>query len=347
MKEQILVTGGTGYIGSHTAVELINQGYNVVIIDNLSNSDITVLDGISKIAGVKPGFEKIDLTDYTSLQSFFVNHPSVSTVIHFAASKAVGESVSQPLFYYRNNLLGLINLLEVMKSQKVRYLVFSSSCTVYGQPDELPVTEKSPIKKATSPYGNTKQISEEIITDLINSNSCSLSAILLRYFNPIGAHESGLIGELPTGVPANLVPYLTQTAIGMHDHVKVFGSDYDTSDGSGIRDYIHVVDLAKAHIAALKKLKTDGSSSTNRIDIFNVGTGKGYSVLELIQIFTKANSVDVPFRIEPRRGGDIDKVWADIQCANNELGWKAEKTIEDALVSAWKWEMNYRKKINM
>jgi UDP-glucose 4-epimerase len=345
MKEQILVTGGTGYIGSHTAVELINQGYNVVIVDNLSNSDINVLEGISEITGVKPEFEKIDLTDYTSLQSFFVNHPSVSAVIHFAASKAVGESVSQPLFYYKNNLLGLINLLEVMKSQKVTDLVFSSSCTVYGQPDEFPVTEESPIKKATSPYGNTKQIGEEIITDLINSNSCSLSAILLRYFNPIGAHESGLIGELPTGVPANLVPYLTQTAIGLYDHVRVFGSDYDTPDGSGIRDYIHVVDLARAHIAALRKLKTDNSSNTNRLDIFNVGTGKGYSVLELIEIFTKANSIDVPFSIEPRRAGDIDKVWADTRYANNELGWKAENTIEDALVSAWKWEMNYRKKI--
>lgn len=337
----ILVTGGTGYIGSHTVVELINEGYGVLIADNLSNSDIGVLDGIQAITGVRPGFEKIDLCDGQALKEFIGRHSEISAVIHFAASKAVGESVEKPLMYYRNNLVSLMNLLEEMQHRSVSSLVFSSSCTVYGQPDKLPVTESAPVKKAESPYGNTKKISEDVISDCIKSNS-SLKSISLRYFNPIGAHPSALIGELPKGVPDNLVPFITQTASGLRKELKVFGNDYNTPDGSCIRDYINVTDLARAHVVAIKRL-LDKRSREN-YEVFNLGTGKGVSVLEMIRTFEKVNSLKINYSITNRRPGDIEQVWADTTLANNELGWKAESSLEETLVSAWKWEQNYRNK---
>lgn len=339
MKERILVTGGTGYIGSHTVVELQNSGYDVVIVDNLSNSRAEVVDSIEKITGIRPAFEKVDCLDYAGLEAVFAKYPGIRGVIHFAASKAVGESVQKPLLYYRNNLVSLINILELMPKYQVKGIIFSSSCTVYGQPDVLPVTESAPIKTAESPYGNTKQINEEIINDTIASGS-PISAIKLRYFNPIGAHPSALIGELPNGVPQNLIPYLTQTAIGIREKLSVFGGDYDTPDGSCIRDYIYVVDLAKAHVIAMNRILEDKQKS--KAEVFNVGTGRGLSVLELINTFEKATGVKLNYQVVGRRAGDIVKVWADPSYANNELGWKAETSVEDTLRSAWKWQLKLR-----
>ena len=340
-KGKILVTGGTGYIGSHTAVELINSGYEVVIIDNLSNSNRDVLEGIKRITGVMPEFFEADCTDMGTLNALFEKHPDIKGIINFAASKAVGESMTKPVLYYRNNLNTLMNLLDIMPRYGVKGIVFSSSCTVYGEPDENPVTESSPIKKATSPYGNTKQISEEIITDVINAGA-PFKSIILRYFNPVGAHPSAEIGELPNGVPQNLIPYLTQTAIGIRKELSVFGDDYNTPDGSCIRDFINVVDLAKAHVVAIERMLEDRSEA--KIEIFNLGTGNGLSVLQLIDAFEKATGVKVPHKIVGRRSGDIEKVWADPSYANTVLGWKADTPIEDTMLSAWNWQKKLRER---
>ena len=341
MKEKILVTGGTGYIGSHTVVELQNAGYEVVIIDNLSNSSADVVDNIEKVSGIRPAFEKLDCLDYAGLDAGFAKYKGIKAIIHFAASKAVGESVEKPLLYYRNNLVSLINLLELMPKHGVEGIVFSSSCTVYGQPDpeNLPVTENAPIKPATSPYGNTKQINEEIIRDTIHAGA-PFKSIILRYFNPIGAHPTAEIGELPNGVPQNLIPYLTQTAMGIRKELSVFGDDYDTPDGSCIRDYINVVDLAKAHVIAMDRML--GGKSLDNVEIFNLGTGNGVSVLELINTFEAATGVKVPHKIVGRREGDIEKVWANPERANKVLGWKATETLADTLASAWKWQERLR-----
>ena len=340
-KKRILVTGGTGYIGSHTTVELINAGYSVVIIDNLSNSNIDVLDGIEAITGVRPDFVEGDCRDIETLRRLFADYPDVVGIINFAASKAVGESVEKPLLYYRNNINTLVNLLDLMPENKVKGIVFSSSCTVYGEPDENPVTEQSPIKPATSPYGNTKQICEEIIRDVIAAGA-PFSAIILRYFNPVGAHPSALIGELPNGVPQNLVPYLTQTAIGIRKQLSVFGDDYDTPDGSCIRDFIDVVDLARAHVQAVARM-VEGRN-LNPVETFNLGTGRGVSVLELINTFEQATGVKVPYVIASRRAGDIVKVWADPTYANTVLGWKAETPLADTMAAAWKWQKDLAEK---
>lgn len=340
-KERILVTGGTGYIGSHTTVELIEAGYDVVIVDNLSNSNRDVLDGIEAITSVRPAFVEADCTDMNALGKLFNDYPGIKGIINFAASKAVGESVEKPILYYRNNLNTLINLLELMPGAGTKGIVFSSSCTVYGEPDSNPVTEDAPIKKATSPYGNTKQISEEIINDVVNSGS-PIRSIILRYFNPVGAHPSALIGELPNGVPQNLVPYLTQTAIGVRKELSVFGDDYDTPDGSCIRDFINVVDLAKAHVSAVERLIHDKTASA--VEVFNLGTGNGVSVLELIRSFERATGVKVPYRIAGRRTGDIEKVWAEPSRANKVLGWKAGISLDDTMLSAWKWQLHLRDK---
>lgn len=339
--DRILVTGGTGYIGSHTVVELQQSEFEVIIVDNLVNSNVDVLCGIEKITGVRPIFENVDCTEYVNLDRTIEKYPGIKAIIHFAALKAVGESVSHPLEYYRNNLVSLINLLELMPKHKIENIVFSSSCTVYGQPDVLPVTEDAPIKKALSPYGNTKKIAEDIITDTINANH-ALSAILLRYFNPIGAHPSAEIGELPNGVPNNLLPYITQTAIGLRSELKVFGNDYNTPDGSCIRDYINVVDLAKAHVIAVQRMLQKKQKSD--VEIFNLGTGRGLSVLELLDIFQKVNKVKVPYKIVGRREGDIEQVWANPARANKELGWKAQSSVEDTLKSAWKWELKLKER---
>jgi len=339
MKERILVTGGTGFIGSHTVVELQNSGYDVVIIDNLSNSSADVVDGIEKITGIRPDFEQLDCLDYEGLDKVFAKYGNIKSIIHFAASKAVGESVQKPLLYYRNNLVSLINLLELMPKYGVKGIVFSSSCTVYGQPDVLPVTEDAPIKVAESPYGNTKQINEEIIRDTIKSGS-PIQAILLRYFNPIGAHPTAIIGEMPNGVPQNLIPFLTQTAIGIREKLSVFGDDYNTPDGSCIRDYINVVDLAKAHVVAIDRILQD--KQDEQVEVFNIGTGRGLSVLELIHAFEESTGVKLNYQIVSRRAGDIEQVWANPDKANNVLGWKAESTIEDTLRSAWKWQQKLR-----
>ena len=341
MNERILVTGGTGYIGSHTTVELIEEGYDVVICDNLSNSNRGVVDGIEAITGRRPAFVEADCADPAAMRKLMEDYPGIKAIINFAASKAVGESVSKPLLYYRNNLNILINLLELMPEFGIRGFVFSSSCTVYGEPDRNPVDETSPIKAATSPYGNTKQISEEIITDYIRSGA-GIKSIILRYFNPVGAHPSALIGELPNGVPQNLIPYLTQTAIGIRPELSVFGNDYNTPDGSCIRDFINVVDLAKAHVVAARRMLSDESSDD--IEIFNLGTGNGVSVLELINTFREATGVDVPYKIVGRREGDIEKVWADPSRANNVLGWKATTPLADTLLSAWNWQLQLRKR---
>lgn len=341
---KILVTGGTGYIGSHTVVELIKNGYEVIIVDNLSNSNIEVLDGIERITGVRSTFENLDCVDYMAMDTMFDTYGPIDAIIHFAASKAVGESVEKPLMYYRNNLVSLMNLLELMPKYKVRHLVFSSSCTVYGQPEELPVTENAPILPALSPYGNTKQIGEEIIRDTVYSNSENYRSILLRYFNPIGAHSSAEIGELPIGIPNNLIPFVTQTAIGIRKQLQVFGDDYNTPDGSCIRDYIHVVDLAKAHVVAVERL-INGKSKDN-LEIFNLGTGRGLSVLEIVETFEKVNHVEVPHKIVGRREGDIEQVWANPTHANEVLGWKAQETVEETLRSAWAWELNLAKRKN-
>ena len=333
--EIILVTGGAGYIGSHTVVELQRAGYEVVIVDNLSNSNIQVLDRIEKISGIRPVFENVDCADYSSIIKLFEKYNRFSAIIHFAASKAVGESVEKPLMYYRNNIGSLMNLMQLMLTYKVKNIVFSSSCTVYGQPDVLPVTESAPVKKPLSPYGNTKKMGEEIITDTIYANP-DYKGIILRYFNPIGAHPTAEIGELPNGVPNNLLPFVTQTAIGIRAELKVFGNDYDTPDGSCIRDYINVVDLAKAHVLAVKRLLEN--KSTSSVETFNLGTGRGLSVLEIIDTFEKVTGVKVPHKIVGRREGDIEKVWADPTYANQVLGWKAVETVEDTLRSAWAWE---------
>ena len=337
---KILVTGGTGYIGSHTVVELQNKGFDVVIIDNLSNSSAEIVDQIEKITGKRPLLEVFDLVNREKTADFFKRNSDIAGVIHFAAFKAVGESVEKPLMYYRNNLVSLMNILESMQNNGIQNLVFSSSCTVYGQPDELPVSEKAPIKKAESPYGNTKQISEEIIQDTIKTSD--IHGIALRYFNPIGAHESALIGELPLGVPNNLVPFITQTAIGIRDQLKVFGNDYPTPDGTPIRDYIHVVDLAKAHVVAVDRMIQN--KMKKNFEVFNLGTGKGYSVLEVIRAFEKVSGLKLNYKIVGRREGDVIQVWADPSFSNRELGWKAEKGLEEMVASAWKWEQAYRKR---
>jgi UDP-glucose 4-epimerase len=341
MKKLVLVTGGTGYIGSHTSVELINEGFDVVIVDNLSNSSIEVLDGIEKITGVRSAFEQFDLIDTAKTDGLFRKYSRLEAIIHFAASKAVGESVEKPLLYYRNNLVSLMNLLEGMARYNVPNLVFSSSCTVYGQPEVLPVTENAPIQKALSPYGNTKQICEEILQDTIVSNK-ELKSISLRYFNPIGAHPSALIGELPLGVPANLVPYITQTAIGLRKELSVYGNDYSTHDGSCIRDYINVVDLAKAHVFAINRLIK--CKQNNNFEVFNIGTGTGSTVFEIIKSFIKVTGIRLNYKVVGRRAGDIEKVWADTSFANRELGWKSEKTLDETLLSAWQWEKYIRSK---
>lgn len=340
MKKKVLVTGGTGYIGSHTCVELLSEGYEVVIIDNLYNSERSVLDGIEKIAGIRPELEVFDLCDHGRLEKFFTDNKGISAVIHFAAYKAVGESVRKPLDYYRNNLVSLMNLLELMKKYDVQNFVFSSSCTVYGQPEKLPVSESSPLQPATSPYGNTKQIGEEIIRDTVNSDNF-IKAVALRYFNPIGAHPSAIIGELPRGVPENLVPYITQTAIGLRDELKVFGNDYDTPDGYCIRDYLHVVDLAKAHVTAVKRLL--GGKNKSGFEVFNLGTGQGVSVMEAIKSFEKVSGIKLKYRVTGRRPGDIEKIWADPSFANSELGWKTISTLDEAMKTAWDWEKQIRK----
>lgn len=339
---KILVTGGTGYIGSHTVVELQNKGYEVVIVDNLSNSSVDVLDNIARITGVRPLFEQFDLTDAELTSSFFSRHADIQGIIHFAAFKAVGESVEQPLKYYHNNLLSLINILNGMIANKITDIVFSSSCTVYGQPEVLPAKEDTPVQKAMSPYGNTKQISEEIITD--TSLNQPIRAILLRYFNPIGAHESAIIGELPLGVPNCLMPYITQTAIGIRPFLRVWGDDYNTPDGTAIRDYIHVVDLARAHVVAVERIA--GKKMKKQVEIFNLGTGNGFSVLEVIQSFERSTGVKLNYEIRERRPGDIEQVWADTEFANRELGWKAEKTLDEMTFSAWKWEMALKERNN-
>ena len=342
MKQTILVTGGTGFIGSHTTVELQNAGYKVVIVDNLSNSNADVIDGIEKITGIRPAFEQVDCCDYVAMEGVFAKYPDIEGIIHFAASKAVGESVEKPLLYYRNNFVSLINLLELMPKHGVKGIIFSSSCTVYGQPDpeHLPVTEDAPIKPAESPYGNTKQVNEEIIRDYINSGA-DIKAILLRYFNPIGSHPTAIIGELPNGVPMNLIPYVTQTAIGIRDQLKVFGNDYDTPDGTCIRDYIYVVDLAKAHVKAMMRvLETD----SDRLEVFNVGTGKGVSTKEIVDAFEKATGVKLNWAYAPRRAGDIATCYCNPAKANKVLGWKAETSLEDTLKSAWNWQVKLRER---
>ena len=339
MKKQILVTGGTGYIGSHTVVELQNAGYQVVIIDDLSNSEANVVDHIETITGIKPELSVFDLSDREKTHQFFKSHTNIQAIIHFAAFKAVGESVQKPLEYYRNNLNSLMNILECMKQYNVPNLVFSSSCTVYGQPKQLPVTEQTPRLPAESPYGNTKAIAEDIIRDYCFANK-SLNGIALRYFNPIGAHPTALIGELPIGVPNNLVPYITQTAAGIRQELSIFGSDYNTPDGTAIRDYINVVDLSKAHVVAINRLIEQ--KQKNNYEFFNIGTGNGYSVMELVKAFIKSTGVNLNYKLVARRSGDIEKIWADTTLANKELGWKAEKTLEETLLSSWNWEKKVR-----
>ena len=340
MKQTILVTGGTGFIGSHTTVELQEAGYDVVIVDNLSNSKIEVLDGIEKITGIRPAFEEVNLEDKEATERVFQKYPNIEGIIHFAASKAVGESVEKPLMYYRNNVVSLINLLEMMPKYKVKGIIFSSSCTVYGQPNQenLPVTEDAPHQKATSPYGNTKEINEQIIYDYIHSGA-AIKSIVLRYFNPIGAHPTAHIGELPHGVPNNLIPYVTQTAMGIRKLLTIFGNDYSTEDGTCIRDYIYVVDLAKAHVAAMTRVL---DKETDKIEYFNIGTGSGNSTLEIVTTFEKATGVKVNWKFGPRREGDIEKIWGDCTKANTVLGWKADTPLEDVLASAWKWQQKLR-----
>ena len=341
MKKKILVTGGTGYIGSHTTVELIEENFDVIIIDNLYNSEAVVVDRIEQITGIRPVLEIFDICNQDKLNEFFKKNKDIEAVIHFAAYKAVGESVHKPLEYYRNNLVSLIYLLDAMKKHGISNLVFSSSCTVYGQPNDLPVTENAPIQPAVSPYGNTKQIGEEIIRDTSASDQ-NVRAISLRYFNPIGAHPSALIGELPRGIPENLVPYITQTAYGLREELKVFGNDYDTPDGSCIRDYLHVVDLAKAHVVAVKRL-IDQRNKKN-YEVFNLGTGEGVSVLEAIKSFERVTGKKLNYKITGRRAGDIEKIWADPAFANNELGWKTLSTLDEAMRTAWEWEKYIRSK---
>lgn len=335
----ILVTGGLGFIGSHTVVELQNKGFEVIVIDNLSNSTTDVLDGIKAITGKAPIFEKLDLREKSAVSDFFKKYPDIEGVIHFAASKAVGESVEKPLLYYENNITTLIYLLQELSVKKEVSFIFSSSCTVYGQADSLPITEDAPVKTAESPYGNTKQIGEEIIQDSCNVYQ-NIKAISLRYFNPIGAHHSAHIGELPVGVPQNLVPFITQTGVGLREQLSVFGDDYPTKDGTCIRDYIHVVDLAKAHVVAVERLIENKNQSN--YEVFNVGTGTGSTVLEVIASFEKVASKPLNYKIVDRRPGDVIAAYADTTKANNILGWKAESTLEQAMASAWKWEQKIR-----
>ena len=332
---KILVTGGTGYIGSHTVVELFEAGYEVIVVDDFSNSDPKILDQIEKISGKKPDFQKLDLCKEDDVKAFALQHQDITGIIHFAASKAVGESVQNPLKYYRNNFYSLINVLTAFNS-KIK-LVFSSSCTVYGQPDSLPVTENALIKKAESPYGNTKQIAEEILQETCAVNP-NLKVVVLRYFNPVGAHKSALIGELPICVPQNLVPFITQSAIGNRGQITVYGNDYNTPDGSAVRDYIHVVDLAKAHVAAIKRLE----NNTKNYEVFNVGTGKGSSVLEIINAFEFATGQKLAYKIGDRREGDIEQTYGDVSLSNSVLGWKAELDLNEMMSSAWNWEKYLR-----
>lgn len=334
MKECVLVTGGAGYIGTHTAVELITAGYDVVLVDNLSNSEMSAVEGVRRITGVDVPFEQADCCDRAAFEQVFKKY-DFDSAIHFAASKAVGESVEQPLKYYRNNLTSFVNLLELMREHSRRNVVFSSSATVYGEAEELPVTELTPRQPATSPYGNTKQMCEDILRDSIAAYD-GLRGIALRYFNPIGAHPSALIGELPRGVPNNLVPYITQTAAGIRECLSVFGDDYSTPDGSCIRDYIDVVDLARAHVAAIGRMVNGRSKS--EYEVFNIGTGRGVSVLELVKAFERVNSLKLNYRIAPRRAGDIEAIWADTTLANTELGWRAERSLDDTLAAAWRWQ---------
>ena len=338
---RILVTGGTGYIGSHTVVELMQKGYDVVIVDNLSNSDQAVLDGITAIVGACPDFVQADCCDIAAMDALLARYSDIVGVIHFAASKAVNESVEQPLLYYRNNVMSLVTVLEMMRKYGINNIVFSSSCTVYGQPDPeyLPVDETAPIKKALSPYGNTKQINEDIICDEAHANRV-LRATILRYFNPIGAHPSAMIGELPNGVPQNLLPFVTQTATGLRKELKVFGNDYNTPDGSCVRDYIYVVDLAKAHVKAVERMLKQ--ESTQQVEVFNLGTGRGLSVLEILNTFIQVTGIDVPYQVVGRREGDIEQVWAKPDKANDVLGWSADTPIEEVLLSAWNWEKKIR-----
>jgi UDP-glucose 4-epimerase len=336
--KKILVTGGLGFIGSHTVVELQNEGFEVVIIDNLSNAEEKVLHGIETITGQKPIFENLDLREKEAVKAFFKKYNDIAGVIHFAASKAVGESIENPLLYYENNISALVYILQELQLKTETSFIFSSSCTVYGQAEKMPITENASVQPATSPYGNTKQIGEEIIQDVAKISS--IKAILLRYFNPIGAHPSAEIGELPIGVPQNLVPFITQTGIGMRKELSVFGSDYPTPDGTCIRDYIHVVDLAKAHVVALKRL-IDKKNET-AVEVFNVGTGKGSSVLEVIRSFERVSGQKLPYKLVGRREGDIIEAYADTQKANSVLGWKAQSTLDEAIESAWKWEKKIR-----
>lgn len=331
---KILVTGGTGYIGSHSVVELLSKGYEVLIIDNLSNSNVEVIDNIEKISGIRPDFEKLDLCDEKELEKYFEKNKDIKAVIHFAAFKAVGESVLNPMMYYRNNVSGMINLLNEMAKNNINNIVYSSSCTVYGDADSLPVTEDSPVKKAESPYGFTKQIGEQMLADI--SKVSEIQSILLRYFNPTGAHDSSLIGELPIGIPNNLVPYITQTAIGEREILTVNGNDYDTADGTNIRDYIHVVDLAKAHIIALDRMLSKMNLSST--EVFNLGTGNGNSVMEVIKTFEEVAGQKLNYRIGPRREGDVVCIYSDTKKANEILGWKAERNLNDMMKTSWNWQ---------
>lgn len=335
---KIVVTGGLGFIGSHTVVELQNENLEVVVIDNLSNSSIEVLDGIERITGKKPIFENFDLRDKKATQDFFKRHSDVAGVINFAASKAVGESVKDPLLYYENNVASLVYILQELQKKPEAKIIFSSSCTVYGQAEVMPIAETTPIQPAMSPYGNTKQIGEEIIADVTKVSN--INAILLRYFNPIGAHPSAEIGELPIGVPQNLVPFITQTGIGLRNELLVYGDDYPTIDGTCVRDYIHVVDLAKAHVLALQRLLN--KKNLEKLEVFNLGTGKGSSVLEVIQAFEKVSGTKLPYRIVARREGDVTSTYANTDKANTILGWKTQSTLEEAMASAWKWEQKVR-----
>jgi len=337
---KILVTGGTGYIGSHTVVELQQAGFNVVIADNLVNSEKEVIDGIAAITGSRPIFEEIDLSIPEGVEGLFNKHADIGAVIHFAALKAVGDSVKRPLEYYRNNIFSLINLLGSMKKRDIKHFVFSSSCTVYGQAEVLPVKESTPRKEAESPYGNTKKIAEDILFNEVEASE--LNCIALRYFNPIGAHPTALIGELPLGVPDNLLPYITQTAIGIREFLRVFGNDYDTKDGTPIRDYIHVIDLANAHVVALQRM-LDGKQKSSW-EVFNLGTGNGFTVLEVIESFERVTGLKLNYKIVERRAGDIEKVWADTSYANSELGWKAKRSLDEMTRSAWEWEKALQKR---
>lgn len=344
-KGTILVTGGTGYIGAHTVVELQAAGYEVVAVDNFANSTIDVLDGIEKISGKRPIFEEVDCADYNAFAKVFEKYPGISGAIHFAAYKAVEESVEKPIDYYHNNLFSLINLIKLLKDKEHASLVFSSSCTVYGQPEKehLPVSESAPLQPAMSPYGKTKQMCEDILKDCAAAYN-NFNIVSLRYFNPVGAHPSAIIGELPRGVPQNLLPFVTQTAIGLRGSLKVFGNDYNTPDGSCIRDYIYVCDLAKAHVAAVARAEQEATDGRDKIEYFNLGTGRGLSVLEILEIFMKATGVEVPYEIVGRRAGDVEQVWADPKKANDVLGWRADTPIEDVMRSAWEWEKKIRAK---